>query len=519
MTTPADALRDVPDEAFLRHAAALEARGAWSEAIAAWTDIAQRHAGSLPAMLGLAQAQIRAGRPADALPALEQVRARAPGHPATWLALGVAHSMLGEHDTAIDCATRARSLAPGSAIAELGLADVLRAAGRFDDAVEAYRRAAAIAPDYPDALNKLAVVERALGHGDVAEILLRRALANAPNHPYARVNLATLELERGRDDQAIAALRDVLALPGMPPDAREEAEGALLVHDDHVALAAPLAASLASDSPAPLDAALRAGSSQAGHDESLLAELDELASRIARASSIDATFATGRPVSPAWPALEAHHNFHRPIGDEDLARSVALVAGQTPCAGLDDLDVLRYAQAVASRGRDAWPLRDATACLAWLQWRHAQLCGHRADLAPGRLKLINNLVTSAPQVTRTLPRRIAGTLSLALSRLMPRIPEGAWRAVFLYAAIGEIHPFRDGNGRVMRFMLNRMLADRGLYPHLRRAGDDGGPSAHARKTGDPMPLAGWLAEGSRYAADLDRRWAARGPLHSGATPR
>lgn len=504
-------------DVLMRLAFGHEARGAWSEAIEAWSRASARMPGFLPTELGLAQSQVRAGRAADAIPLLERMSGRAPDSPAVWLALAVARSMLGRHVDAVESAMRARSLAPTAAVVELGLGDVLRAAGRFDDAVASYRRAAALAPDDTDALNKLAVVERALGRAGLAESLLRKAIELAPHHPYARVNLATLVLENGREAEGIAALREIASQAGLPPDARAEVEDALAMHAEQAALAAPLAAALAEGSPAPLAVALRAGHSQIGRDDALLADLDALADRLATMPPVDARFARGRPVSSTWPALEAHHNMHLPLSDGALARSVALVAGRVSPAGPDDLDVLRYAEAVASRDRDDWPLDDAASCLAWMMWRHAGIAGHRPGLAPGRLKLINNLVTTAPQITRTPPRRIAGTLDVVLGRQAPRVPDDARRAAFLYVAIGEMHPFRDGNGRVMRLLLNRQLAARGLFPHLRRSGSDGELVRNAREHGDALPLVDWLANGSRYAADLDRRWASRQSVE-GSTP-
>ena len=53
--------------ALANRAAALEARGAFAEAIEAWTRAVERDPAFLPAQLGLAQARIRAGMPADAL--------------------------------------------------------------------------------------------------------------------------------------------------------------------------------------------------------------------------------------------------------------------------------------------------------------------------------------------------------------------------------------------------------------------------------------------------------------------
>ncbi|HQU51202.1 MAG TPA: hypothetical protein PLM09_19090, partial [Casimicrobiaceae bacterium] len=64
---------DAPTKLLVQQAAALDARGAWREAIDAWTRVVDRAPRLLPARLALAQACIRAGRTADGVPGLERL--------------------------------------------------------------------------------------------------------------------------------------------------------------------------------------------------------------------------------------------------------------------------------------------------------------------------------------------------------------------------------------------------------------------------------------------------------------
>ena len=85
----------------------------------------------------------------------------------------------------------------------------------------------------------------------------------------------------------------------------------------------------------------------------------------------------------------------------------------------------------------------------------------------------------------------------------------AWLlASAVHFQIAHIHPFADGNGRVMRLFLNLQLVRAGLFPHLRAEGGDGDVVAQAQR-GDFRPLVERLAEGSRRGAALDREWAER----------
>lgn len=497
--------------ALAQRAAALEARGAWADAIGVWSNAVERDPSFLPAQLGLAQAQIRAGRPTDALPMLERVTARAPGVPGAWLALGVAQSMLGRHDDAVANAKRAAALAPSVAALHVGLGDVLRQADRLEHAAIAYRKAVELAPGDADALNKLATVERTMRNYDVAETLLREACARAPGHPYARVNLGTLELQLGRPEAGKALLQSALGDARLPPDAKEEAADALAMLAERTALEGPIEAGLATDDPAPIAEALRKLERGRRFDDALIADLARIVDRHAGAASADERFAPGAPVSAAWPALEAHHSFRLPRTGEAIARSVELVArgedGLTP----DELDIVRYARVVARPGHDRPDVDDPVAFEAWLRWRHAQITRHRPAAGPGQISIVNTVVRTAIHVPRTPPVRTHATLVKVLRDLAPGMTAGAWRIAFVYLAVLNIHPFADGNGRSARLLLNRLLIRAGLFPHLRREGSDGELLATARATGDLEPLIDWLAANSRYAAGLDREWAEREP--------
>jgi len=495
--------------ALANRAAALEARGAFAEAIDAWTRAVERDPAFLPAQLGLAQARIRAGMPAEALVLLDRVRARAPNVPAVWLATGVAQSMLGRHEDAVASATNAAALAPNVAALQAGLGDVLRQADRLEHAAIAYRKAVELAPGDADALNKLATVERTIRNYDVAETLLRRALERSPGHPYARVNLGTLELQLGRSGAGKTLLQSALGEARLPVDAREEAADALAMLAERTALEVPIATALAIDDPAPIADALRSLERERTPDDSLIAALGRIADRHAGAASADDRFAPGAPVSAAWPALEAHHSFHLPRTDDAIARSVEIVSRDGDAKTPEELDLVHYARAVAGSGHDRLDVADPVAFEAWLRWRHAQVTRHRPAMGPGQISIVNTVVPTARHVPRTPPVRTHATLVKVLRDLAPGVPAGAWRAVFVYKAMLEIHPFEDANGRTMRLMLNRLLIRAGLFPHLRRTGTDSEIQAMARATGDLEPLVDWLAANSRYAAGLDRDWAGR----------
>jgi hypothetical protein len=151
-----------PLQALLREAAALDARSAWREAIDAWSRLVATSPNFVPAQVGLAQAQIRAGGASDALPALERVSALAPTGAPVWLALvdhasGPAPSIASSDERHLlhTCAVAAASVWAAYALG----------ATRFE-AIRGERlrkptRAQSSSPDNADALNRFAAMIRA----------------------------------------------------------------------------------------------------------------------------------------------------------------------------------------------------------------------------------------------------------------------------------------------------------------------------------------------------------------------
>lgn len=494
--------------ALAKDAMAMESRGDHAGAEATWSRIVERDSAFLPAQLGLAHARIRRGDAVGAIPLLENVTTRAPAAPAPWLALAVARSMVGRHDDAIAAGERAVASAPQLAAVHLGLGDVLRQAGRLEPAASAYLRGLELAPDDPDALNKAAVIIRTMRKLDDAEAMLRKAIARAPYHPYSRVNLGTLLLERGRTAEGEAMLDAAARIPDLPDDARRELEGAQAMSGERATLAASIEAALSRGDPAPITAVIRTLRRPGMVDLPLMRDLRPLADRLSTHAPVEPRLVAGAPRSAAWPAIEAHFNFPGSRDGDAVARSVELVAHPERATTDDELDIVRYAQAVASVRAEPPDENDPDAYEAWLRLRHAELVRHRPSLAPGHFKIIDNLVRTAPHVPRARPMLVAPSLRAILAAAS-RIPPGVLRAVYLYFATLECHPFFDGNGRVTRLALNRSLRHAGRFPYVRPHGGDGALLNGIRDGGDIGPLIDFIAEGSRLADALDREWADR----------
>lgn len=96
--------------------------------------------------------------------------------------------------------------------------------------------------------------------------------------------------------------------------------------------------------------------------------------------------------------------------------------------------------------------------IALLQRRHAVLMSARPEEGPGRFKEKANRAGSTHFVA---PELVRGTLQQGFD-LSRSLSDGFARALYFMFLIAEVHPFRDGNGRVARIFLNAELTHAGL---------------------------------------------------------
>lgn len=100
---------------------------------------------------------------------------------------------------------------------------------------------------------------------------------------------------------------------------------------------------------------------------------------------------------------------------------------------------------------------------AWLEtlkrW-HSMLMAGREETMPGKFKVQANRVGLRRFVS---PDLVEGTLVKALE-MGEGLSDAFARACYLKLVVTEVHPFTDGNGRISRLVLNRLLSDARLAP-------------------------------------------------------
>jgi hypothetical protein len=96
--------------------------------------------------------------------------------------------------------------------------------------------------------------------------------------------------------------------------------------------------------------------------------------------------------------------------------------------------------------------------IALLQRRHAVLMSARPEENPGQFKEKPNRAGSTHFVA---PELVRGTLRQGFD-LSRSLADGFARALYFMFLLGEVHPFKDGNGRTARIFLNAELSHTGL---------------------------------------------------------
>ena len=148
--------------------------------------------------------------------------------------------------------------------------------------------------------------------------------------------------------------------------------------------------------------------------------------------------------------------------------------------------------------------------------RHRTILAGRPDQTPGSWKTEANRVGAYDFVA---PDLVEGTLRKGLA-LLSEIPAGIGRALYVMFVVSEVHPFRDGNGRVARVMMNAELssvdASRIVIPSVYRDEYMGGLRRASLNDGDLDGLVRVMAHAWRWTAAMpwSDRAAAEGQLEA-----
>jgi len=113
----------------------LLAMGSVNEAIVSYNNALLRNQTYFPALIGLAKADLKTGKPELAMEPLSKAYAQSPGDPKVLLLLGVTKDLAGEHLEAQDWYRRGLGIAPGDPALATDLALSLAVSGDYSNAI------------------------------------------------------------------------------------------------------------------------------------------------------------------------------------------------------------------------------------------------------------------------------------------------------------------------------------------------------------------------------------------------
>ena len=191
----------------------------------------------------------------------------------------------------------------------------------------------------------------------------------------------------------------------------------------------------------------------------------------------------------------------------DEAEEIVFESKMPPAREEDAHDVLGTFEVVNDAERRSERAADPPTFLELLRSRHAQMLSRRPQVNPGSFKSRANRAGGTSFVS---PELVQGTLTEGWRYLEP-LPGGLSRAIFMMFLVSEVHPFKDGNGRVGRVFMNAELSAVGqqriVIPLSYRDDYLGGLRALSR-SGDPRPLVRVLDFAQQYSDAID--WSEQG---------
>ncbi|MCU0990714.1 MAG: Fic family protein [Xanthomonadales bacterium] len=358
--------------------------------------------------------------------------------------------------------------APRIALASLR-ADAYRLAGQWSEALAEYREVEKFRPGDPALLNNIGTCLASLERFAEAAGRFENALRLQADFPEARLNLAFLRACQGNNSEAASTIDEVLQDAELEPATRQAATALRDSLGEHQRLEPFLAGALQSGDVAKLQQALADTPAGLGRPhEPSLARLRSLADRC-RDLAFSAEDFRYSADTTSLPLVEACMQANLEGGAAALDRlraelepaSASPAGSQSPAMAKPLRQVLHFIEIGRDRqGRDPRVLQ-GPAGEAWLRYWHARLLRDAPDKQPGQYKVAANAIKGLPL---TPAENVTGTIRALLAELLPLVPSGLPRGMFLYIAVNMIHGFADGNGRLSRFLLAWETESAGMPP-------------------------------------------------------
>ncbi len=142
----------------------------------------------------------------------------------------------------------------------------------------------------------------------------------------------------------------------------------------------------------------------------------------------------------------------------DEAKEIVQTETPLPSRDEDSHDILGTYRIVSDRKEMSVRPSNADEFLDLMRARHAVLLQARKSKKPGEFKDQNNRAGNTEFVDMTL---VNGTLKKGFE-WYTLLKDPFAKGVYMMFLVSEVHPFKDGNGRIARIMMNAELSSKGM---------------------------------------------------------
>ncbi len=381
-----------------------------------------------------------------------------------WAALAMIRLAEGRYDAVVSAATKALNIDILAKEARMSRAQAYQQAAQWQPAMEDYRELLKLMPDNPYILVGLGACLAGSGDFDAALLALNRALQIKPDFIEATLNIGLVLASQGKNSVALDHFTKLLAQSRLPDALRDQALVTQTILLEQQRLPALLAKVAENHNLQELQNALQSA-------PEILLQTDPQTETVLRDMALASQQFTLQ-VPDIMHGLERHHAaFVEACLLSRTANNAAEMAKLWQAQQQHETEGRMLCSAEQNL-RTVWKLvldRQRLCALqtnqgygeALLRYWHFRMFEKTAGYLPGLFKFAPNNIGLHQT---TAPQQVIRSVQYLLDEIYSSLPAGLSRAALILTAIGRIHAFVDGNGRMARFLFGWELECAHLPP-------------------------------------------------------